>query len=371
MKDVTLFRLLTLILLVGLVALGGCDSSSKASRSVLAAEESGITLTAEPDEVVIDLTDPDTPTDPDTGMAYGEAALTAMVVDTEGQPEVGVEVVFGSTAGELMSEGQPVTTDDTGKAEDSLRVFEDDPTEIAVSAVVDERIETITVTKTLIEPNAPPVADAGEDQLIECASESGAMVTLDGSGSSDPDSSEGTNDDIVSYQWFEFFGTPDETLLGEGEVLSVELPVGIHVITLQVTDSEGETDTDEVTIDIQDTTPPSISVILDPAMLWPPNHRMVDVSAMVDAADACGETTIMLISVVSNEDENANGDGNTEPDIMGAEPGTDDQSFQLRAERAGGGSGRVYTVKYKATDEAGNESDEATAEVVVPHDRGH
>jgi len=371
MKNVTVFRLLTLIVLVGLVSLGGCDSSSNASRAVLAGQESGITLTADPDEVVIDLTDPNTPTDPDTGEAYGDTALTAMVVDTEGQPEVGVDVVFSSTAGELTSEGQPVATDDTGKAEDTLRVFEDDPEDIEVSAVVGERIETITVTKTLIEPNSPPVADAGEDQQIECASESGAMVTLDGSGSSDPDSTEGTNDDIVSFEWFEFFGAAEETLLGEGEMLGVELSSGSHVITLKVTDSEGETDTDEVTIDVQDTTPPSISVTMDPSMLWPPNHRMVDVTAVVGAADACGDTTIMLISVVSNEDANANGDGNTEPDIMGADPGTDDQSFKLRAERAGGGSGRVYTVKYKATDEAGNESDEATAEVLVPHDRGN
>jgi len=371
MKNITVVRSLTLIVLVALVSLAGCDSSSNASKAVLAGQENGITLTADPNTVVIDLTDPDTPTDPDTGKAYGDTALTAMVVDTEGQPEVGVEVVFGSTAGNLASEGQPVITDDTGKAEDSLRVFEDDPEEIEVSAVVDERIETIAVTKTLIEPNAPPVADAGEDRTIECASESGARVTLDGSGSSDPDSSEGTNDDIVSFEWFEFFGAPDETPLGEGETLEVELSAGDHVITLKVTDSEGETDTDEVTIDIQDTTPPSISVTLDPSMLWPPNHRMVDVSAMVDADDACGDTTIMLISVVSSEDENANGDGNTEPDIMGADPGTDDRSFRLRAERAGGGSGRVYTVKYKATDEAGNESDETTAEVVVPHDRGN
>jgi hypothetical protein len=371
MKDVTAIRLLTLILLAGLLALGGCESSSSTSKSVLAGTESGITLTADPDEVMIDLTDPNTPTDPDTGKAYGDTALTAMVVDPEGQPEVGVEVVFSSTAGDLTSEGNPVTTDDTGKAEDSLRVFEDDPEEIDVSAAVDDRIETITVTKTLIEPNSPPVADAGEDQTIECASETGARVTLDGSGSTDPDSSEGTNDDIVLFEWFVNYGSAEEMKLGEGETLEVELPVGSHVVTLKVTDSEDETDTDDVSIVIQDTTPPTISLRMDPSVLWPPNHRMVDVTAMVDARDACGETTITLLSVTSNEPENANGDGNTEPDIMGAEPGSDDVVFQLRAERAGGGSGRVYTVKYKATDEAGNESNEAVAEVVVPHDRRH
>jgi hypothetical protein len=371
MKNVAVFRLLTLVLLVGLVSLGGCDSSSSASRSVLAAEETGITLTADPSEVVIDLTDPNTPTDPATGKAYGDTALTAVVVDTEGQPEVGVEVTFSSTAGTLTSEGSPVTTDDTGTATDSLRVFEDDPEEIDVSATVGDRIETITVDKTLIEPNAPPVADAGEDQTVECASETGATVTLDGSASTDPDSSEGTNDDIVLFEWFVGYGSAEQAKLGEGETLVVELPVGNHVVTLKVTDSADETDTDDVAIVIQDSTPPTISLMMDPSVLWPPNHRMVDVTAVVDAQDACGETTITLLSVTSSEPENANGDGNTEPDIMGAEPGSEDVAFQLRAERAGGGSGRVYTVRYKATDEAGNESDEAVAEVVVPHDRGH
>ena len=60
---------------------------------------------------------------------------------------------------------------------------------------------------------------------------------------------------------------------------------------------------------------------------------------------------------------------NTEPDVMGAEAGTEDYGFSVRAERSGGGSGRVYTVKYQVTDPSGNPT-EASAEVRVPHDRG-
>jgi hypothetical protein len=56
-------------------------------------------------------------------------------------------------------------------------------------------------------------------------------------------------------------------------------------------------------------------------------------------------------------------------DIQGAVFGSDDRSFALRAERHGNGNGRVYTITYRATDDAGNTT-LATAIVTVPHDRG-
>ena len=69
-------------------------------------------------------------------------------------------------------------------------------------------------------------------------------MVLDGSASADPDSSPGTNDDIIVFEWFENFGLETESFLGTGEILEVNLPVGSHVITLRVTDTEGATDTD-------------------------------------------------------------------------------------------------------------------------------
>ncbi|MFN0139655.1 MAG: VWA domain-containing protein, partial [Pyrinomonadaceae bacterium] len=74
-----------------------------------------------------------------------------------------------------------------------------------------------------------------------------------------------------------------------------------------------------------------------------------------------------LVSITANEPVNGKGDGNTESDIEDAEFGTDDRQFSLRAERSGTGSGRVYTITYRATDAAGN-SALATATVIVPHD---
>ncbi len=100
-------------------------------------------------------------------------------------------------------------------------------------------------------PNQPPVADAGDDQTVECtAPMGGTEVTLDGSGSSDPD------DDPLTYTWTGPFPEGGGTVNGEMPV--VTLPLGVHVITLEVDDGNGETDTDTVTITVEDTTAPSI-----------------------------------------------------------------------------------------------------------------
>lgn len=121
-----------------------------------------------------------------------------------------------------------------------------------------------------------------------------------------------------------------------------------------------------------DVTPPDISVTVSPDMLWPPNHKMADIVATVMVSDNCDPApTVVLTSVTSDEPDDAkgSGDGKTVNDIQGAETGAEDYEFQLRAERAGKGDGRIYTVTYTATDESGN-SASASATVVVPHDMG-
>jgi WD40 repeat protein/K319-like protein len=218
--------------------------------------------------------------------------------------------------------------------------------------------------------NLPPTAVAGADATFTCESEETAAV-LDGTGSTDPDSSPGTNDDIVLYEWWIDFGTPTEEFLGTGAVIDqLGLASGTYNVTLQVSDSQAQTATDEVVITIDDQTPPQVDVSVSPSVLWPPNHRMVHVRSNVDAFDFCGPITLLaLTSVTSNEPENAQGDGNTAPDIMGTNLGTEDFMFQVRAERSGTGTGRIYTVIYSATDPSGNVG-EGSGEIKVPHDKG-
>jgi hypothetical protein len=112
-------------------------------------------------------------------------------------------------------------------------------------------------------------------------------------------------------------------------------------------------------------------VSLSPDTLWPPNHKLREVHATVSAAGQCdASSTITLLSITSDEPDNGTGDGDTADDIQDADYGTGDFDFSLRAERQGGGDGRIYTVCYLAT--AGAVADTVCATVTVPHDQsGH
>jgi N-acetylneuraminic acid mutarotase len=114
--------------------------------------------------------------------------------------------------------------------------------------------------------------------------------------------------------------------------------------------------------------PPTLSVSLNPSILTPMNHKLVDVHATVVAADSCGTPLSgVLVSIASNEPDDATGpsDGHTTGDIQGAAFGTVDFDFQLRAERDSNGTGRIYTVTYSTQDSAG-QTHETSGTVTVP-----
>ena len=88
--------------------------------------------------------------------------------------------------------------------------------------------------------NNPPIADAGPDQTVTDADHNGIeAVTLNGSLSSDSD---GT---IDSYEWSEG-GAP----LTSGMTPMVDFAVGVHTVTLTVTDNDGATTADQVLITV-------------------------------------------------------------------------------------------------------------------------
>ncbi|NIN11517.1 MAG: hypothetical protein GTN62_08430 [Gemmatimonadales bacterium] len=118
-----------------------------------------------------------------------------------------------------------------------------------------------------------------------------------------------------------------------------------------------------------DVTPPTIDLVVDPDMLWPPNHKMHLVASGISATDDFDPSPSLSVTVTSNEDVNGVGDGDTEEDweVVDNSDGTFD--VYVRAERSGTGDGRVYTITATATDAAGNTATE-TGTVTVPHDRG-
>jgi hypothetical protein len=219
--------------------------------------------------------------------------------------------------------------------------------------------------------NQPPVAFAGPDGVVPCAGPDGAVVRLDGSGSSDVDSTEGTNDDIVAFEWFLAFGTAEERRIADTAVAEVTLAAGVHTVTLRVTDSQGLEDVDDAVWTVEEGDPVSLRVEVTPSVLWPPNHRLVPVHATLHVdAGRCGKSAdAVLVSVQSSESDDAPGldDGRTRGDIAGADLGTADVDVLLRAERDGKGPGRTYTLTWAIVEGPGAGTS-AQATVFVPHD---
>ena len=98
--------------------------------------------------------------------------------------------------------------------------------------------------------------------------------------------------------------------------------------------------------------------------LWPPNHKMKDIT-ISGVTDPDGDTvTLMIDGITQDEPTNGTGDGDTSPDGDGV--GTD--TAQIRAERSGTGDGRVYEISFTADDGNGGMCT-GSVTVGVPHDK--
>jgi Tol biopolymer transport system component len=186
--------------------------------------------------------------------------------------------------------------------------------------------------------------------------------------------------DPVSYEWLEggnlLFNGSVSTIYG-GQ--PVDLPghifqclvLGNHEVTLTAFDGVNTTiGSIPINIQVVDTTLPTLSPVSDKNILWPPNHKMVNVTITANARDNSGGLVTLSALVFSNEPQEGLDSGDTSPDwttpIIDQVNGI--ITLQLRAERSGNGSGRVYTVVIRATDQSGNSS-QAAVDIIVPHDQ--
>ncbi|HZN05113.1 MAG TPA: VCBS repeat-containing protein, partial [Candidatus Polarisedimenticolia bacterium] len=205
----------------------------------------------------------------------------------------------------------------------------------------------------------PPEAAITGAASFECDAPGTGTISLDGLAS--------TGTDLVSYEWL--LDTPSGLEpLGTGLTLSVALPLGPATIVLRVTNALGGSDDDVADVLVVDSIPPTFSAALapgSPALLWPPNHRLVTIATQWNVSDVCDPApAVALFAVTSDEPDDAPGgaDGMTLVDIRDAETGTADASVQLRAERSSSGDGREYRLAYFASDASGNS---AAADVVL------
>jgi hypothetical protein len=209
-------------------------------------------------------------------------------------------------------------------------------------------------------PNAAPTG-GGTYQVNTQVSLGGQVSDFDG--------------DSLTYRWLK--GTVELTqgavpgIKGGAPVnltpfLISNLPVGDHVLTLEVGDGVNPPVSQSVVVKVIDTTAPTLAPTADKTILWPPDKKMVPVTITANAGDNSGLPVTLTASVSCNEPN----DGSvywTEPVIDQA---TGTITVQLRADRLGKGKGRYYTIGITATDQSGNFS---TVQVVVsvPHDQGN
>ena len=114
--------------------------------------------------------------------------------------------------------------------------------------------------------------------------------------------------------------------------------------------------------------PPDCSeAYADPGCLWPANHKFVDIVIM-GVTDPDGDPITINIDAITSDEPTASdlGSGGEKhaPDASGI--GTDTAS--VRAERSGTSDGRVYMIRFTASDGRGGEC-EGSVMVKVPHDQ--
>jgi hypothetical protein len=215
-------------------------------------------------------------------------------------------------------------------------------------------------------PNRPPVLGCPPPCVVECLGQSTTLRVR----VNDPDG------DALAVVWY-VNGAAAQTNHIEAPTrpptktvvqFVAEYPLGTNKVEVAVADGTGNVVSCGTTVKVVDRIPPLIrSAEASPSVLWPPNHKMVDVRIKADIKDLCDDAKLKIISVTSNEPVNGLGDGDTSPDWEIV----NNHHVKLRAERSGTGTGRTYTITVRAEDSAGNQSPPKVVYVQVPKSMGN
>lgn len=174
------------------------------------------------------------------------------------------------------------------------------------------------------------------------------VLTAHGTTTTFPSLAAGATQSVV-------FSAPVACGQGDGAIIVTSASV-----TSDTLDPVPQNNAAGVAVTVSNPAPAITGLSTNATTLWPANHKMVDVQLTYAATDGCGPVTL-TVSVSSNEPVNGPGDGDTGADWEVV----NDHLVRLRAERAGSGSGRVYTVTVIATDAAG-QATQSSVEVRVP-----
>ena len=199
--------------------------------------------------------------------------------------------------------------------------------------VIDGRIDMGAYEYQGVKNSVPVACIVGGDRVVEAGVGCEAMVVLDGSCSSDADSTAGTNDDINDFDWYEVIDACEpnsDIYMGSGEVIECNLGLGEHVITLEVTDKAGAFDSNEVVITVEDRTAPVI---------------------MLNGTDM----VVLECGMDSYVEEGATATDNCEEDV----------EVVIRGDTVDTSTCGTYVVTYDAADSWGNGAEQVLRMVVV------
>lgn len=136
-------------------------------------------------------------------------------------------------------------------------------------------------------PNQAPQANAGADQTVATGAMCTAEVTLDGTGSTDPDG------DTLTYRW-----TAGPAAIGESPTVTASFGLGSHSIALTVDDGRGGTSSDSVVITVLDQTAPAFTVPAPVTLEQETPDGTPYTVAVPPATDNCDPNPIVVVEGV-------------------------------------------------------------------------
>jgi NHL repeat/HYR domain len=225
-------------------------------------------------------------------------------------------------------------------AENSLTV----PVTVQATDALQNTSTCAPVAVTFRRPTEPPVLTQA-DIVTYATSAAGAVVAFTPAV---VDAIDGTNHNPVIC-------TPKSS--------GATFPIGTTTVACSATNSVGLTGSVTFKVTVKHSAPVCAAATADPGSLWPPSHKFVPIAVgNVTTADR-GASAIAVTGVFQDEPTNGLGDGDTAIDAVVV-----DGAAQVRAERDGGGDGRVYYINFQATTDGG--SCTGTVTVGVPKDEG-
>jgi lysophospholipase L1-like esterase len=184
--------------------------------------------------------------------------------------------------------------------------------------------------------NDPPTADAGADQTVSVAASGSQTVTLTGSGTD-------SNGTISAHQWEQTGGAASLTLTGANTAsVSFTVPgvADTYTFTYTVTDDDGATGTDEVSVIVSLNSPPVVDA----------GTNQFITLASPDTLTLTGSATDSDGSIEAHLWEQTGG-----PTLALTNADTEEVSFTVPATTA------AYTFSYTATDDSDEQATDTVA----------